>query len=62
MGKEILAGLGCVPNKGIASETCGRVSATKFRNTVSERRIVTPAIKDTVNAPNRYKSLDYLSP
>jgi hypothetical protein len=31
-----------LPNKGIASDTCGNVSATKLRNTVSERRIVTP--------------------
>lgn len=45
-------GVDSVPNKGIASETCGRVSATRLRNTVSERRIVTPAIKDNVNNPN----------
>lgn len=44
-------GLGSVPNRGIASETCGRVSATRLRNTVSERRIVTPAIKHMVNTP-----------
>lgn len=31
-----------LPNKGIASDTCGNVSATKLRNTVSDRRIVTP--------------------
>lgn len=31
-----------LPNKGIASDTCGKVSATKLRNTVSDRRIVTP--------------------
>lgn len=31
-----------VPNKGIASETCGRVSATRFRNTVSDSKMVTP--------------------
>ena len=33
-----------LPNKGIASDTCGNVSATKLRKTVSERRIVTPEI------------------
>lgn len=27
----------------MASDTWGKVSATRFRNTVSERRIVTPA-------------------
>lgn len=32
-----------LPNKGIASDTWGNVSATRLRNTVSERRIVTPA-------------------
>jgi hypothetical protein len=31
-----------LPNSGIASDTCGNVSATKLRNTVSDRRIVTP--------------------
>lgn len=31
-----------VPSKGIASETCGSVSATKFRNTVSDSKMVTP--------------------
>lgn len=31
-----------VPSKGIASDTWGKVSATKFRNTVSESNIVTP--------------------
>lgn len=31
-----------VPNKGIASETWGRVSATRFRNTVSDSKMVTP--------------------
>lgn len=31
-----------LPNNGIASDTCGNVSATKLRNTVSDRRIVTP--------------------
>lgn len=44
-------GLGSVPNRGIASETCGRVSATRLRNTVSDSRIVTPEIKYTVNTP-----------
>lgn len=38
-----------VPNRGIASETCGRVSATRFRNTVSDRSIVTPGTKNMVN-------------
>jgi hypothetical protein len=39
---------GCVschtglPNKGTASDVAGIVSATMFRNTVRERRIVTP--------------------
>ena len=32
-----------VPRRGIASETCGRVSVTILWKTVSERRIVTPA-------------------
>lgn len=31
-----------LPKRGIASETCGSVSATKFKNTVRDRRIVTP--------------------
>ncbi|KYN17441.1 hypothetical protein ALC57_10233, partial [Trachymyrmex cornetzi] len=31
-----------VPNKGIASETWGKVSATRFRNTVSDSKMVTP--------------------
>lgn len=31
-----------VPNRGIASETWGRVSATRFRNTVSDSKMVTP--------------------
>lgn len=51
MDKRCGLGLGSVPNRGIASETCGRVSATRLRNTVSERRIVTPAIKHMVNTP-----------
>lgn len=40
----ILGGIGLfvVPSKGIASETCGSVSATKFRNTVSDSKMVTP--------------------
>lgn len=33
-----------LPKRGIASETCGRVSATKFKNTVRDSRIVTPKI------------------
>lgn len=37
-----------LPNKGIASDTCGRVSATKLRNTVSDRRIVTPIKNSSV--------------
>lgn len=45
------SGVGSVPNRGIASETCGRVSATRLRNTVSDRRIVTPVIKHIVNVP-----------
>jgi hypothetical protein len=32
-----------LPNKGTASDVAGIVSATMFRNTVRERRIVTPA-------------------
>lgn len=31
-----------VPNSGTASEVAGIVSATMFRNTVSDSRIVTP--------------------
>lgn len=31
-----------LPNKGTASDVAGIVSATMFRNTVRERRIVTP--------------------
>lgn len=31
-----------LPKSGIASETWGSVSATKFKNTVRDRRIVTP--------------------
>ena len=34
-----------LPNKGIASDTWGNVSATRLRNTVSDRRIVTPETK-----------------
>lgn len=37
-----------LPNKGIASDTCGKVSATKLRNTVSDRRIVTPIKNSSV--------------
>lgn len=51
MELKLRIGLGSVPNRGIASETCGRVSATRLRNTVSESRIVTPAIKHNVNTP-----------
>lgn len=35
-----------IPSKGIASDTWGKVSATKFRNTVSDSKIVTPATVD----------------
>lgn len=35
-----------LPNKGIASDTWGNVSATRLRNTVSDRRIVTPETKE----------------
>lgn len=44
---------GCVPchtglpNKGTASDVAGIVSATMFRNTVRERRIVTPGRRNT---------------
>lgn len=31
-----------LPNRGMASETWGRVSATRFRNTVNESKMVTP--------------------
>lgn len=36
-----------LPNKGIASDTWGNVSATRLRNTVSDRRIVTPVTEKT---------------
>lgn len=32
-----------LPKSGMASETWGRVSATKLRNTVNESKMVTPA-------------------
>lgn len=38
-----------LPRRGIASETCGSVSATKFKNTVRDRRIVTPEIRNRRN-------------
>lgn len=34
-----------VPNNGTASEVAGIVSATIFRNTVSDNKIVTPVKK-----------------
>lgn len=34
-----------VPNNGTASDVAGMVSATMFRNTVSESKIVTPVKK-----------------
>lgn len=42
-----------VPNRGIASETWGRVSATRFRNTVSDSKIVTPEtiVANALNFP-----------
>lgn len=43
-----------LPNKGIASDTCGKVSATKLRNTVSDRRIVTPIKNASVGIRVRY--------
>lgn len=33
---------GRVPNKGMASDTWGNVSATRFRNTVNDSKMVTP--------------------
>ena len=36
-----------LPNTGIASDTCGSVSATRLWNTVRESRMVTPEITDT---------------
>lgn len=46
-----------VPNRGIASETWGRVSATRFRNTVSDSKMVTP---ETI-AANRAQCTPFLS-
>lgn len=46
---KIILRMNCsLPNKGIASDTCGKVSATKLRNTVSDRRIVTPIKNSSV--------------
>lgn len=42
-----------VPNKGIASDTCGNVSATKLRNTVNDSRIVTPEICKKIFKSNK---------
>ena len=38
---------GSLPNTGIASDTCGSVSATRLWNTVRDSRMVTPEITDT---------------
>ena len=54
-----------VPRRGIASETCGRVSVTILWKTVKERRIVTPENraklsthqKFTLNGSQRDKGL-----
>lgn len=39
-----------VPSKGIASDTWGKVSATKLRNTVNDSKMVTPATKHVLVA------------
>lgn len=38
-----------VPNRGMASDTWGKVSATRFRNTVNESKMVTPATEHSLN-------------
>ena len=41
-----------VPRRGIASDTLGRVSVTMLWNTVSDRRMVTPAKSDNLRECN----------
>lgn len=38
-----------IPNRGMASDTWGKVSATRFRNTVNESKMVTPATEHSLN-------------
>lgn len=38
-----------VPNRGMASDTWGKVSATRFRNTVNESKMVTPVTEHSLN-------------
>lgn len=38
-----------VPNRGMASDTWGKVSATRFRNTVNDSKMVTPATEHSLN-------------
>lgn len=38
-----------VPNRGMASDTWGKVSATRFRNTVNESKMVTPVTEHILN-------------
>lgn len=46
-----------VPSRGTASEVAGIVSATMFRNTVNDRRIVTP--EQTQNVIVKYNIRTY---
>lgn len=48
-----------LPNKGMASETWGSVSATRFKNTVSESKMVTPETNflDSIFAEHVQKTL-----
>lgn len=42
-----------VPIRGTASDVVGMDSATRFRNTVKDRSIVTPAIRDNKKRKKR---------
>lgn len=44
---------GSVPIRGTASDVVGMDSATRFRNTVKDRSIVTPAIRDNKKENNK---------
>lgn len=48
-----------LPNKGIASDTWGNVSATRLRNTVSDRRIVTPVTEKTKTLQTKKEEENY---
>lgn len=49
-----------VPNKGMASDTWGKVSATRFRNTVNESKMVTPATEQQLDYALNRRALSNL--